>query len=160
MIVKFVAVAALGKNKEIGLNGALPWNIPEEYEHFKRTIKGQYVLIGRKNYELHGEDVEGAMPIVLSKTGYTNPNALVFSSMDQVIEYADDLEIPKIYVIGGAEIYNLTLPYLSEFFCSVVDYEGPADTYFPEYLFYEWEVVNQEVHSNWTLYHFKKRPDF
>lgn len=160
MNVKFVAIAALGKNKEIGLNGALPWNIPEEYDHFKKTIKGQYVLVGRKNFELHGGDIEDALPIVLSKSGHSSPNAVTFSSMEQVIEYADDMEIKKIYVIGGAEIYNLTLPYLSEFLCSVVDYEGPADTYFPEYLFYEWEVVNQEIHSNWTLYHFKKIPDF
>lgn len=160
MKVKFIAIAALGKNKEIGLGGKLPWDIPEEYQHFKNTIKGQYVLVGRKNFEAHGGDIEGAMPIVLSKQDFTSDNAVVFSSMNQVIEYAADMDIEKIYVIGGAEIYNLTLPYLSEFLCSVVDYEGPADTYFPEYLFYEWEVVNQEIHADWTLYHFKKRPDF
>ena len=160
MKVKFIAIAALGKNREIGLNGKLPWDLPDEYQHFKNTVKGQYVLVGRKNFELHGSDVEGAMPLVLTRQPYSHPNAVVFSSMNGVMEYAEDMDIKTIYVIGGGEIYNLSLPYLSEFFCSIVDYEGPADTYFPEYMFYEWEILNQEIHDQWTMYHMRKRPDF
>ena len=159
MKVKFIAIAALGKNREIGLEGKLPWNIPSEYEHYHNTVSGQYVLVGRKNFQLHGEDVKGARPIVLTRQDYSHPGAVVAHTMEEVIEYTEGHGIEKIYVIGGAEIYNLTLPYISEFLCSVVDYEGPADTYFPEYLFYEWEVINQEIHENWTLYHFKKRPE-
>lgn len=160
MKVKFIAIAALGKNRQIGLDGKLPWSIPDEYEHYLKTVKGHYVLIGRKNYESNGSDVEGAMPLVLTRQPYSHPNAIVFSSMDGIIEYAEEMNIEKIFVVGGGEIYNLTLPYLSEFICSVVDYDGPADTYFPEYTFYEWEVVNQEIHDQWSMYHMKKRPDF
>jgi dihydrofolate reductase len=160
MKVKFIAVTAMGKNREIGLNGKLPWHLPDEYQHYLNTVKGQYVLIGRKNFELNGSDVEGAMPLILSRQQYSHPNAIVFSSMNGVIEYAQDMEIEKIYVVGGGEIYNLTLPYLSEMLCSVVDYEGPADTYFPEYMFYEWEMLNHEIQDKWTLYHMRKRPDF
>lgn len=160
MKVKFVAIAALGKNREIGLEGKVPWNMPDEYQHFLNTVNGQYVLIGRKNFELNNSDIPGAMPLVLTRQPWSHPNAMAFSSMAGVIEYATDMEIEKIFVIGGAEIYQLTLPYISEFLCSVVDYEGPADKYFPEYLFYEWEVVNQEIHPDWTLYHMKKRPDY
>ena len=155
MKVKFIAIAALGKNRQIGLKGKVPWNIPEEYEHFKQSIQGQYVLIGRKNFEHHGKRIEGAKPLVLSKT-----NPAYFQNMNQIIEYSEQNDIDTIYVMGGAEIYELTLPYISEFLCSVVDYDGPADTYFPEYLFYEWEVIDQEVHEEWTLYHMRKRPDF
>jgi dihydrofolate reductase len=159
--VKFIAIAALGKNREIGLQGKLPWNIPSESEHYKNVVKGKYVLIGRKNFELHNEDIEGTMPIVLTKnTDFSSENAVVCNSMDEVVQYADDMEIETIYVIGGGEIYNLTLPFLSEFLCSVVDYEGPADTYFPQYMSYEWEVINTEIHDEWTLYHMIKRPDF
>jgi dihydrofolate reductase len=155
MKVKFVAIAALGHSRQIGLNGHLPWSFPGEYEHYKKIVRGQYVLVGRKNFELNGEELFDIRPLVLSKS---NPN--YYHDMNQVVEFADANNIETIYVIGGAEIYNLTLPYLSEFYCSVVDYDGPADTYFPEYLFYEWEVLNQEIHKDWTLYHMKKRPDF
>jgi dihydrofolate reductase len=161
MKVKLIAIAALGKNREIGLNGSLPWSIPDEYEHFKKTVNGQYVLIGRKNFESHGEDIAGTKAIVLTKsTDYSPANAVVANSLDEVIEYADNNNIEKIYVIGGAEIYALALPLISEFYCSVVDYEGPADKFFPEYMFYEWEVLEQQVHEKWSLYHMKKRPDF
>ena len=160
MNIKFVAIAALGKNREIGLNGKIPWDFPDEYQHYKNTVKGHYVLIGRKNFEMNGCDVEGSMPLVLSRTNFSHANALTFSSPEEVIEYANEMEIEKIFVIGGAEIYKLMLPYVSEFYCSVVDYEGPADTFFPEYMFYEWEVLSQEVHKNWTLYHMKKHPDY
>ncbi len=159
MKVKFIAISALGKNREIGLNGKIPWIIPDEYQHYKNTVKGHYVLVGRKNFEFHGSDIEGAMPLVLTRHPYSHPNAVVFSSMEGVFEYAQDMEIEVIYVIGGAEIYNLTLPYLSEFLCSIVDYEGPADTYFPPYMHYEWEVMNQELYPQWSLYHLKKRPE-
>jgi dihydrofolate reductase len=155
MKTKFIAIAALGLSRQIGLNGGLPWSIPEEYEHFKKTVKGHHVLIGRKNFEIHKEDIEGCTPLVLSKS-----DPRYFKDMNQVIEHAEANQIETIYVVGGAEIYELTLPYISEFYCSVVDYDGPADKFFPEYMFYEWEIQNQEIHEKWTLYHMKKRPDF
>lgn len=155
MKVKFVAVAALGKNREIGLDGKLPWNLPDEYAHFKEIVKDQHVLIGRVNFDLHGGDVAGSKPLVLSKS-----DPRYFSDMNQIIDYAESNKIEVIYVIGGAKIYELTLPYISEFYCSVVDYAGPADQYFPEYLYYEWEVLKTEIHDKWSLYHFKKYPNF
>lgn len=155
MKVKFIAIAAIGQSRQIGLNEGLPWSYPDEYEHFKKTVKGHYTLIGRKNFDIHKEDIEGTTPLVLSQS---NPD--YYQDMNQVIEFADSHNIEKIFVIGGSEIYNLTLPYLSEFYCSVVDYDGPADKFFPEYMFYEWEMIHQEVHKNWTFYHMKKHPDF
>ena len=156
MKTKFIAIAALGKNREIGLHGKLPWNIPEEYEHFNNAVQGQTVLVGRKNFEQHGKDIAGTKKaLVLSKS-----NPAYFQNMNQVVQYTEENGIDTVYVIGGAEIYDLTLPYISEFLCTVVDYDGPADKYFPEYLFYEWEVIDQEIHEEWTLYHMKKRPDF
>lgn len=159
MTVKFIAIAALGKNREIGLDGHLPWSMPDEYQHYLDTVKGHYVLIGRKNFESNLGDVEGAMPLVLTRRPYSHPNAIVFSSMSGVKEYAEEMDIKTIFVVGGAEIYQLTLPLISEFYCSIVDYEGPADTYFPEYMFYEWEMKNQVVHDKWTMYHMTKKPD-
>lgn len=160
MKVKFIAISALGIHRQIGLNGELPWSMPEEYEHFKKTVRGHWVLIGRKNFETHGGDVEGTNPIVMTGSGKTYENALTAASMNDVIAIAEEKNIETIFVIGGAEIYNLTLPYWSEFYCSIVDYDGPADRYFPEYMSYEWEMLEQKVHDKWTMYHMKKRPDF
>lgn len=160
MSVKFIAIAALGKNREIGLKGHIPWSIPDEYKHYQDTVKDQYVLVGRKNFECHQGDIQGAKPIIMTRGTYHHEKAVaVVSTVTDVIKFAEDHQIKTIYIVGGAEIYNLTLPYLSEFICSIVDYEGPADTYFPEYMFYEWEVKNQEVHDKWSMYHLIKIPD-
>lgn len=159
MKVKFIAIAALGKNREIGLNGSLPWSIPDEYQHFLNTIKGQYVLVGRKNFELHGKDVDGAYPLVMTRNRhYQAPNALTFHDFMEVISYAEDAELEKIYVIGGAEIYKEAMPYLSEFLWTEVDYSGPADTYFPDFSGYEWTKLSEEVHRSWKLRRLIKIP--
>ncbi|HXH29478.1 MAG TPA: dihydrofolate reductase [Bacteriovoracaceae bacterium] len=151
MEVKFIAIAAIGKNRQIGLAGKLPWSIPQEYDHFKQTVWGQYVLIGRKNFELHGQDVKGSKAIVLTRDKeYKSDKAVVCHSMEEVVAFADQSKIALIYVIGGAEIYNLTLPYLSEFICSEIDYDGPADTYFPEMTNFQWEEKILSHHPGWV----------
>jgi dihydrofolate reductase len=158
MTVKLYAIAALGPHREIGLNGHLPWSLADEYEHYKKTVKGHYVLVGRKNFEANQGDVNGAYPIVMSRTSFHHPNAFSVSSLAELEEFSETKGIKEIFVIGGSEIYDLTLPYLSEFYCSIVDYSGPADTYFPEYMFYEWEMIKEDIHEKWTFYHMKKRP--
>jgi dihydrofolate reductase len=159
MNVKLIAIAALGKNREIGLDGKIPWNLPDEYSRFLATIKDQYVLIGRKNYELHGKDVYGAYPLVLSRDAqYQAPKALIFQGMLEVISYAEDSELEKIYVMGGAEIYKLALPYISEFIWTEVDYTGPADTYFPDFSSFDWTKVSEENHKSWKLRRLVKAP--
>ncbi len=101
MNVKLIAIAALGKNRQIGLNGKVPWDLPDEYAQFLATIKDQYVLLGRKNFELHGKDVQGAYPLVLSRDPrYQAEKALVFQDILEVISYAEDSEIETIYVMG------------------------------------------------------------
>src|SRR5688500_15116862 len=125
MNVKLIAIAALGKNREIGLQGKVPWDLPDEYARFKETIQGQYVLIVRKNFELNSMEVSGAFPLVLSRQPtYLAPKALVFQDIMEVISYAEDSELEKIYVMGGAEIYRIALPYVSEFLWTEVDYQG------------------------------------
>jgi dihydrofolate reductase len=160
-MVKFIAISALGLNRQIGLNGKIPWDMPDEYAHYQKTVKGQHVLIGRKNFELNRGDYPNSYPIILSKNSdFTSDGAMVLQTMNDVINHARENKIEVIYVIGGAGIYDLTLPYISEFLCSIVDYDGEADTFFPQYLSYEWEVLSSEIYETWTLYHMKKRPDF
>jgi dihydrofolate reductase len=159
MKVKLIAIAALGKNRELGLAGKLPWNIPAEYQHFLDTIKDQYVLVGRKNFEAHGGDIKGAYPLVLSRTQHDqNEQAIFFGDLLEVLSYAEDTELEKIYVIGGAEIYHLTLPYLSEFLWTEVDYQGPADVYFPDFSAFHWNKLYEQSHQGWKLRHLMKIP--
>jgi dihydrofolate reductase len=159
MKVKLIAIAALGKDRQIGLDGKLPWSIQDEHEHFIRAVAGEYVLIGRKNFELHGGMIPGAFPLVLTRDrSYTNDGALIFSDLMELLQYAEGANIDTIYVLGGSEIYALAMPLVSEFLLSEVDYDGPADTYFPDYTAYPWVKISEEYHTGWKLNRLIKVP--
>lgn len=160
MKVKLIAIAALGKKRQIGVNGGLPWSIPDEYRHYQETVRGQHVLIGRKNFESHNGDVTGTTPLILTRdVNYQSENGIVCRNLEEVSEYADKNKLKEIYVIGGAEIYKLTLPFVSEFLWSEVNYDGPADAWFPEFLHFPWKTVSEVKHPGWTMRKLVKTPE-
>ncbi len=160
MNVKLIAIAALGKSRQIGLNNDLPWSLPDEYQYFQDTVKNQHVLIGRKNFDSHDGDVTGTTPLILTRDkDYQPENGLAFTTLKDVIAYADAEKIENLYVIGGAEIYRLTLPFLSEFLWSEVDYDGEADAWFPEFKAFPWSVQAEEKHPGWILRKMVKSPE-
>lgn len=160
MNVKLIAIAALGKRRQIGIRGSLPWSLPEEYRQFQETVRNHHVLIGRKNFESHAGDVEGTTPLVLTRNpDFKTDKGIVVTTLKEAMDYARENQIEKIYVIGGAEIYRLTLPFLSEFLWSEVDYDGPADAWFPEFLSLPWKEESVEKHERWTLRRLVKTPE-
>lgn len=159
MNVKLIAIAALGKNRQIGLRGALPWDMPEDYAHYKNTVKGKYVLIGRKNFEHHGYKVEGSIPLVITRDkAYKHKDVLRFTSIADALAFLEESEVETAYVIGGAKIYELALPYVSEFLWSDIDYDGPADRFFPDFSSFQWTKLSEEEHKGWRLNRLLKIP--
>lgn len=159
MKVKLIAIAALGKNREIGLKGSLPWNLPDEHAQYLEKIKEKYVIIGRKNLDNNNGDVEGAYPLVLSRSHRpSTETAMFFTSLEHVMSYLEEAEVEEAFVIGGAEIYELFLPYVTEFYWTEVDYAGEADTYFPDFSKYQWQKVFEEKHAGWSLKKLIKAP--
>lgn len=158
MNVKLIAIAALGKSRQIGLQDGLPWDIPEEYEHFRKTVRDHYVIIGRRNFELHGGKVEGAYPLLITRNpSRVKSDAPAFESIEAALDFLEGKKVEVAYVIGGAEIYRLALPHVDEFLWTEVDYDGPADTYFPEFLQLDWKILEEQHHSGWSLRRLKRR---
>lgn len=159
MNVKLIAIAALGKSRQIGLNGGLPWSLPDEHAQYLEKVKGKFVIIGRKNLELNNGDVEGAYPLALSRSHQSSTEtALFFTSLEHIMSYLEEAEVEEAFVVGGAEIYELFLPYVTEFYWTEVDYDGPADTYFPDFSAFEWQRSFEEKHETWTLRKLLKVP--
>ncbi|MBI1961210.1 MAG: dihydrofolate reductase, partial [Parcubacteria group bacterium] len=63
------AIAAIGKNRELGLKGKLPWHVPEDLKHFKETTFGHPVIMGRKTFESLGikKPLPGRLNIVITR---------------------------------------------------------------------------------------------
>lgn len=124
-------VAAMGRNRAIGLDGAMPWHLPAELRHFKRTTLGKPVVMGRKTWEAIGRPLPGRQNLVVSRNpAYRAEGAVVVGSLDAALDAADGEEI---MVIGGGELYRQALPRASRMVLTTIDLAPEADTWFPDW---------------------------
>lgn len=135
-------VAAMGRNRVIGKDGAMPWHLPAELKHFRRVTRGQVVVMGRKTYESIGGPLKGRTNIVLTHDpGFEAPGCEVAHSVEALV--ADER---PLYVIGGAQLYRQFLPHADVLHLTRIDADFDGDTFFPEIDPDEWRVVAAEPH--------------
>lgn len=140
---KISLIAAIGKNRAIGLNGQMPWHLPGELQHFKHTTMGKAILMGRKTWQAVGRALPGRQNIVISRnTDFLAPGAEVVSSLDAAIDIAHSAEI---MVIGGGELYALALPRAQAMVLTLIDIEPQADTWFPAWDEQEWQQTQERL---------------
>lgn len=137
-------IAAMAHQRVIGLHNRLPWRLPADLSHFRRTTLGHAVIMGRKNYESIGKPLHQRLNIVLSSDpGYRAPGCRVVSSLAEALDAAGD--DPEIFIIGGALVYAQALPLAARMYLTLIDGEFAGDTWFPEYDEREWcEIVRTE----------------
>lgn len=121
-------IAVIGKNRELGKRNQLLFVIPGDLPRFKRLTMGHPIIMGRKTRESIGRELAGRTNIVISRSGQID-------SIEKALEKARNSPgSEEIFVIGGGEIYALSMPYVDRLYLTVVDAEAPdADTFFPEY---------------------------
>lgn len=163
--MKISSIVAMGKNKVIGRAGGLPWKIPSETNHFLKVLGNHYFLVGRKNYDCSAVINETAKALVLSRQKDLSLNHPVFNDFDTVLNYARQKGEDELFILGGAGIYELTLPYIDRLYLSIVDYEGEGDTFFPEHEKYQWiqkdyqinEINDHDTPLSWEYYLLEKK---
>ena len=136
-------VAAMGRNRAIGLGGKMPWHLSAELKHFKATTMGKPIVMGRKTWESIGRPLPGRQNIVVSRqSDYAVDNVDVASSVEQAITIARGSEV---MIIGGGQLYTLALPMAGRMVLTQVDCEPKADTWFPQWSSAEWiaETINR-----------------
>lgn len=100
-------IYARAANGVIGRDDALPWHLPEDLAHFKRTTAGAPVIMGRRTWDslpprfrpLPGRD----NIVVTRQAGWSAPGARPADSLDAALALC--AEAPETWVIGGAQIY-------------------------------------------------------
>lgn len=152
MIVS-IAVA-FGPKREIGLSNKLLWHISDELKNFKKLTTGKSIVMGRKTFESIGKPLPNRRNIVLSRDENLKiPGVDVITdplmAFELALEYNDG-EDCELVVVGGAEIYNIYLPYAQKIYLSEVDYHGPADAFFPELSKKEWKEIASEKFEEFT----------
>lgn len=135
-------VAAMGRNGGIGQAGRMPWHLPAELKHFKRTTLGKPVVMGRKTWESIGRPLPGRQNLVVTRNKALRADgAQLVGSLVEAIEAAEGTEL---MVIGGGELYRQALPLASRMVLTTIDIEPECDTWFPAWDPADWTLVDAE----------------
>ncbi|MDR9467042.1 dihydrofolate reductase [Marinospirillum sp.] len=157
-------IVAAAKNWVIGHKNAMPWYLPEELKHFKRTTLGKPLVMGRATFESIGRPLPGRANIVVSRNpDFSHPGIRVVGSLEEALRLADNQAVidgsPEIMVMGGGQIYQQAFPLATRLYLTQVQAEPEGDTWFPEVTESEWQEISRDVYpaqeGNRYAYHIK-----
>lgn len=138
-------IVAKASNNIIGKNNSLIWHIPEDLKRFKQLTTGHTIIMGRKTFESLGRILPNRKHVILC-------NDMKMDIEDERIEILEDISMLDKYinspeenfVIGGATIYRLLMPYANKMYITEIDQEFEGDVSFPQINKEEWNVVEVE----------------
>lgn len=134
----------------IGVDGTLPWHVPEDLARFRRLTRGHPVVMGRRTWEslpAAMRPLPGRDNIVLTGSGrYQAPGAVVASSLDDALAVVGDRDA---WVVGGGSVYAAALPHADRVEVTIVDRGLRGDTYAPVLDERRWMSVAFEPIEGW-----------
>lgn len=158
--MSFALISAIAKNNCIGKNNKLPWNIPEDLEHFKKLTVGKTCIMGETTFEsilgYLGKPLPGRKTVVLTlDKNYKVPKDVrVFHSIDDAWEALKDEDN---FICGGATIYKLTIDKVDTLYITHVDMEVDGDAFFPEIDLNIWKEVEREDCDGFSFVTYKRK---
>lgn len=135
---KISLIAAIGRNRAIGKDNRLLWNIPGDLPRFKALTLGHPVIMGRKTWESLPEKfrpLPGRANIVITRdSSYEAPGAILAQSFPEALSRARDAEgAEEVFIIGGQQVYECALPFAHRLYLTLVDDEPEGDAFFPAF---------------------------
>jgi dihydrofolate reductase len=142
------AIAAIGKNRELGAGNELLWHLPDDFAWFVKHTKGHPVIMGRKTMESLGKPLKNRKNIVISRNAQLiYPGFEHANSLEEAISLSKTEITDEIFIIGGGEIYTASLKILDRLYITEVNAAfANADTFFPEYGI-GWTEIFREHHA-------------
>jgi dihydrofolate reductase len=142
-------IFAKARNGVIGNDNTLPWHLPEDMAHFKRLTMGCPVIMGRKTWDsipARFRPLPGRTNVVVTRqTAWNENGAQPSSSLDNALLFCEQFE--HVWVIGGAELYALTLPYAHTAEVTEIDADYDGDAYAPQFG-PQWLETARETHTS------------
>ena len=142
-------VVAIGANRVIGVDGGLPWRLPEDLAQFKKLTMGHPMIMGRSTFESIGRALPGRTSIVLSRDpSWSADGVEVASTLEAALERAHELD-DEVFVVGGAQVYTQALEAgLVDLMCVTRVAASPdGDTLFPMIDWMPWREVGHVSHG-------------
>ena len=134
-------VVAFDARRGIGINNTLPWRLPEDMAHFKRTTFGHCVIMGRKTFDSIGKALPGRRNIVITRNAqWAHEGVETATSVEQALKLTADEDA---YIIGGAQIFALTLALADCLIVTEIERDFACDVFFPEIDSAQWHVTER-----------------
>jgi len=140
-------IVAMSSNGVIGREGDLPWHLPVDLRHFKKTTMGHHLIIGRATWDEVGKPLPGRTMVVVTRNrDFSAEDVLVAHSMEEALPLVRDDDEP--FIGGGAEIYRQALEaeLVDRLYITRVHAEVEGDTFFPEFDPDDWLLVDRVDH--------------
>ena len=148
--MKISLIVAVSRNGAIGLNNQLPWYLPEDLKYFKSVTMGKPLIMGRKTFDSIGRPLPGRANIVLTRDPqWTSDGVKVVQSVEQALvagEIAcETADVDEIMVIGGEQIYRMTIDLADRIYLTQVDTDAEGDAFFPDIDLNNWSQTRVKL---------------
>lgn len=143
------AIAAMAENRAIGLNGGIPWHVKADFQWFKEFTLGKTIIVGKNTFDtlpllkrrdcwvLARKVVDCDNQNIVNKNGQSGL-IVDYNYIQKNIDTCDS----QCIVAGGAKTYKLLMPFISEFYVTIIHGEYTGDVFMPDF---EHFFSNQEV---------------
>lgn len=146
MQARLSIVVAMDRQRGIGIDNQLPWHLPEDLAHFKRTTTGHAIVMGRKTFDSIGRPLPNRRNIVVTRNpDWRHDGVEAVTSVDAALALLGD---GQAFVIGGAQIFAETLPRTSTLIVTEIDADFRCDTFFPAIDPSAWTETARERHHS------------
>jgi dihydrofolate reductase len=142
--LKTVIIAAVASNGVIGVDGGLPWHLPEDMARFKDLTMGHVLVMGRATFESIGRPLPGRVTVVLTRDEtWDRDDVEVARSLTEALDVARSLG-KDAFIAGGAEVYRAALGLANVLELTEVHAEPDGDTTFPDVNWSQWRELSRE----------------
>ncbi len=141
-------IVAVARNGVIGVDGEIPWTLPDDQRFFREQTTGHCIVIGRKTFDSIGKALPGRKNLVLSRTAH-EPVADVefFLDLASAVVWAREKGLTECFIAGGEALYREGLAIADSIFLTRVEVEPEGDTHFPEIDDTIWECTDRRPHE-------------
>lgn len=149
--MKISLIAAMTKNRVIGINNDLPWHLPDDMKYFMETTQGHVVIMGRKNFDSlpsKFKPLPNRTNVILTrKHGFEVANCEVYNEIGDAYKFAEAQGEQELFVIGGGQIYEMAMDQADFVYLTEIDaHIENGEVFFPE-MRGDWREVSREHHS-------------
>ena len=141
-----IMIAAVAENNELGKDNDLVWHLPNDFKRFKTLTSGHHIIMGRKTFESFPKPLPNRTHVIITRQkNYKAEGCIIVDSIEKALEICPKNE--DTYIIGGGEIYTLSLPFADKIEITKVHHSFEADAYFPVLNEKEWKLAQSDHNS-------------